>query len=315
MNDRSASRHAEVTLSISAVERDTGISKDTLRVWERRYGYPKPKRDRFGERAYSLEQVGKLRLLRRLLDQGHRPGRIINSPVEQLLELAEQIAVAPSSMVEVARQQPLDRLLGLVQDHNVDELRSTLLNSMLRLGTERFVIEVVAPLTRQIGEAWVAGRLQILEEHLYTESMQVVLRSAIDHMPRGLQRPNLLLTTLPGEPHGLGLLMAEALLVLEGCQCRSLGSETPVGEIERAVQAWEIDIVALSVTACVGANQILDGLEQLRAGLPSSVDIWVGGHCPVVTRKSPAGVNLVADLAAISSTVAQWRAAHLKKVT
>jgi methanogenic corrinoid protein MtbC1 len=39
-----------------------------------------------------------------------------------------------------------------------------------------------------------------------------------------------LLTTLPGEPHGLGLLMAEAMLALEGCTCVSLGVQTPVLE-------------------------------------------------------------------------------------
>ena len=27
---------------ISAVERETGLSKDTLRMWERRYGFPRP---------------------------------------------------------------------------------------------------------------------------------------------------------------------------------------------------------------------------------------------------------------------------------
>ena len=39
-------------LSISQVERDTGLSKDTLRMWERRYGFPQPSRDEFGERLY-----------------------------------------------------------------------------------------------------------------------------------------------------------------------------------------------------------------------------------------------------------------------
>ena len=52
-----ASDSAVVHLSISAVERDTGLSKDNLRVWERRYGFPNPQRDAFGERIYPLEQV------------------------------------------------------------------------------------------------------------------------------------------------------------------------------------------------------------------------------------------------------------------
>ena len=53
-------------LPIAAVERDTGLAKDTLRVWERRYGFPQPDRDANGERVYPLVQVDKLRLLRRI---------------------------------------------------------------------------------------------------------------------------------------------------------------------------------------------------------------------------------------------------------
>ena len=35
----------EAAHTIADVERDTGLSKDTLRVWERRYGFPLPLRD------------------------------------------------------------------------------------------------------------------------------------------------------------------------------------------------------------------------------------------------------------------------------
>ena len=45
--------HSGIILNISAVERETGLSKDVLRMWERRYGFPKPGRDDNGERQYS----------------------------------------------------------------------------------------------------------------------------------------------------------------------------------------------------------------------------------------------------------------------
>ena len=51
-----------VLLSIAAVERDTGLSKDTLRVWERRYGFPSPGRDAnqiaFRTAAFGRHQFG-----------------------------------------------------------------------------------------------------------------------------------------------------------------------------------------------------------------------------------------------------------------
>lgn len=43
--------------SIGAVERATGLGKDTLRAWERRYQFPKPLRDSNDERVYPLDQV------------------------------------------------------------------------------------------------------------------------------------------------------------------------------------------------------------------------------------------------------------------
>ena len=72
-------RHADADRlwSIAAVERETGLAKDTLRVWERRYGFPTPSRDAFGERVYPLQQVERLRVLKRLLDVGWRPGRLM----------------------------------------------------------------------------------------------------------------------------------------------------------------------------------------------------------------------------------------------
>ena len=43
-------KHSESLYSIAAVEREVGLSKDVLRVWERRYGFPLPSRDAPGER-------------------------------------------------------------------------------------------------------------------------------------------------------------------------------------------------------------------------------------------------------------------------
>ena len=50
-------------------------------MWERRYGFPAPARDAHGERLYPAEQVQRLRLVKRLMDQGFRPGRLLAAPV------------------------------------------------------------------------------------------------------------------------------------------------------------------------------------------------------------------------------------------
>ncbi len=82
-------------VSIAAVERDTGVAKDTLRAWERRYGFPRPLRDAFGERVYPAEQVEHLRLVKRLMDQSQRPGALLRQPIA---ELGERLAASPAKV-------------------------------------------------------------------------------------------------------------------------------------------------------------------------------------------------------------------------
>lgn len=309
MNDRSFS--PPLTRNIAAVERDTGLSKDTLRVWERRYGFPNPSRDAFGERVYPIDQVDKLRTLRRLMDVGHRPGKVIHLPIEQLQALAAEtssLSAAPRNMSDaLAEHDDLDRFLAMVRNHQVDEFRRALSQAQLRLGMERFVMEIVAPMTRLVGDAWARGEFEVFEEHLYTESMQVVMRSAIAAIPQPSEAPRVLLTTIPQESHGLGLLMAEALLALESCRCVSLGVQTPVWDILRAAEAHEADVVALSFSAVLNPNQVLDALVELRSKLPATTEVWAGGNAPILRRRPPNQIKVLPELRDIATNVRRWR--------
>lgn len=311
MNDRS--RATTITLSIAAVERDTGLSKDTLRVWERRYGFPAPGRDAIGERAYTLEQVEKLRIIKRLMDAGHRPGRIVPLSLDDLQRLTDSTVDQPLRSVEaVVGASDLRAHLDLIRSHDQPALRTELTRLLSRLGVGRFVTEVVAPLTAAVGDAWIRGQMEIFEEHLYTETMQSVLRQAIAGIPEAppAARPCVLLTTFPGEPHGLGLLMIEAVLSLEGCRCISLGVETPLWDIVLAAGAHRADIVGLSFTGCMNPNQIVDGLTELRTKLPPQVAVWVGGSAPVIQRRRVDGVEAFSGLDVVPAELRRWRAGH-----
>ena len=307
MNDSAAMK--PITLSIAAVERDTGLSKDTLRVWERRYGYPLPERDAVGERAYPLDQVEKLRIVKRLLDAGHRPGRVVSLPVDELQRLSESmLGAAPRS--GLAEPAPDLRVyLALLREHDVEGLRRLLAQALGRHGLARFVTELVSPLNTLVGEAWMRGQMEIFEEHAYTESIQVVLRNAIASLPdaAAFDRPRVLLGTFPGEPHGLGLLMAEAMLVIEGARCLSLGVQTPVWDLVLAANAYRCDIVALSFTGCMNPNAVIAGLTELRSKLPLVVKLWAGGLAPVLHRRPIDGVHAIATLGQLHCEIGRWR--------
>lgn len=297
-------------MSISAVERDTGLSKDTLRIWERRYGFPLPDRDAMGERSYPFDQVSRLRAIKRLLDAGHRPGRIVAmAPADlELLSNASGLREPQRPTESDARTLPdLVGFMAAIRQHDVEALRDMMARALARMGLGRFVLDIVAPLNAQVGEAWMQGRLEVFEEHLYTEAVQVVLRNALHHLPTsGLGRPRVLLATVPGEPHGLGLLMAEAVMALEGCRCTSLGVQTPVWDIVRAAAALRSEVVALSYTGCTNPHQVTEGLTEMRAKLPPQVEIWVGGSAPVLQRRAVDGVRVLPGLSDVTMALSAW---------
>jgi methanogenic corrinoid protein MtbC1 len=307
VNDRT--QFNGVTLSIAAVERDTGLSKDTLRVWERRYGFPTPARDGMGERAYPLDQVDKLRVVKRLLDAGHRPGRIVPMPLSVLQELAEQTVDQPQRTSDAALAVvDMRAQIDLIRSHDLHRLRGELRRLLARFGVARFVVDVVAPLNAAVGDAWMRGQLEIFEEHAYTEIIQGLLRQAIASLPEPGPSPcaRVLLSTVPGESHGMGLLMAEALLAMEGAECISLGVQTPLWDMALAARAHQVDIVALSFTGCMNPNQVVDGLQELRAKLPADIELWVGGSAPVLHRRRIEGVLPVATLDLLVVELQRW---------
>ena len=312
-------------LGIAAVERDTRFSKDTLRVWERRYGFPIPLRDANDERVYPEDQVEKLRLLRRLVDNGHRPGKIVSMTFEELLLLAEQGNARARADKGSAERAPSGRshaleaartiaaFIDLLRSHQTDTLRQAMSTTLMRVGLRDFIIEIAAPMCHEVGEAWARGELQVFEEHLFTEQISHLLRhtiSTIPSPPESAAAPRVLLSTFPEEPHGLGLLMVEALLALQGCVCISLGVQTPVSELAMAAKVQRIDIVALSFSAYCAGRSVISGLQLLRDTLPPHIEIWAGGTSPVLARVPVANVHVFHSLASIADAVEGWRAHH-----
>ena len=285
-----------IPYNIAAVERDTGLSKDVLRVWERRYGFPQPDRDSNGDRLYPAAQVERLRLVRRLMDQGHRPGKLLALSEEELATLpTRQKADTPEAPTAIVDTE-LDALLEPIRRHHADNFLMAMQQRLARQGMLSFVEDTIAPLTELVGMAWERGEIQVFEEHLYTELTKRLLRQALTTLPARPQGRRILLTTVPDERHALGLLMVEAALSIEGAHCIPLGPQMPLIEIARAAAAHQAEVVALSFSAAFPQRQITGLLQQLATLLPAGVELWAGGAGIANLPETP-GIRFLTTLA------------------
>ena len=116
----------------------SGVSPNTLRSWERRFGYPKPRRTQGGHRQYDLSE---LESLRRALLETHN--------ISSAIELARQRGEGPSSP---------SRLLDAF-DHFDEQLADRIMEESLAVrSVERTVEEVLLPGARAGRRARAAAR-------------------------------------------------------------------------------------------------------------------------------------------------------------
>jgi methanogenic corrinoid protein MtbC1 len=266
---------ADARYPIRVASRLTAIELETLRMWERRYGFPRPGRTRGGARMYSEADVEALRLIRRALELGYRPGEVVGKSAEELSKL---ILVASQGSVPAAAQVPTtESLMEALRRDDVSSLRMGLRTAAVTLGPKPFLVEVAHPLSVRVGELWAQGKLEVRHEHLLSECLSgqlTMLASAFEE--RG-QAPCVLLSTLPNERHGLGLEMIEVYLAASQVNPLYIGVDTPPEQIVTAARRHAADAVGLLVTQASDLRATAKQLRWMLAELPRRIPVWVGG--------------------------------------
>lgn len=291
-------------LSIGALARASGIPVPTLRTWERRYGFPVPQRKPSGHRLYPASAVEHLRKVARLLERGHRAGEVLAASPRELdamlaLAAPPDADAGPADAPAHAHGAPtLDEMLAALATFDRDALMTAFRAGWSRLGPTGFLREIAAPLLTAMGERWQHGSLEIRHEHFGSACLGTFLREVREPFDRRARGRRVVLTTLHGDPHEGGLLMAALVLAHRGRRVVDLGTGLPVPQIAAAAAARGVEAVALSISATVPRARAARAVKALRAAMPRHVALWVGGTgAPPATR----GVERFDDLAAFDA--------------
>lgn len=299
-----------LSYSIRVASRLTGIPADTLRMWERRYGFPRPSRTGGGSRTYTEEDVELLHLLSRALKAGYRPGEIVGKERAELEDILAQVAPArPEPLVEGALPTIRGLLAHLLSD-DTEALATELRRAALRLGSKRFVTEIAHPFTVEVGAWWEAGRLEVRHEHLASEVLSTILRLLLSTSEDGLGRPVVLLATLPGEQHGLGLELVALYLAASRATPRLLGVSTPQDQIVKAARALGADVIGLTITPTSDLVAAASSIEWMLSELPRRIEIWVGGEAALKLGLDLPGLKTITSFSALDAALEALRSSR-----
>jgi DNA-binding transcriptional MerR regulator len=104
-----------------------GLSASTLRIWEHRYAVVAPPKTATGQRTYSMKDVERLRLIKRLTVEGHAIGTLAHLDIDSLVELSSGNAALSTGVQRVvvvghAAARKLEGRLQLLPANVFDDL-------------------------------------------------------------------------------------------------------------------------------------------------------------------------------------------------
>jgi MerR family transcriptional regulator, light-induced transcriptional regulator len=249
------------TLNIAALTRRTGVSPDTIRKWEQRYGVLHPDRTPGGQRRYSERDVARVKWLKARIEEGYRIG--------EAAALLGTAGIAAASADELRAE-----LVAAAARSDVPAVTSTVEQALLIEPVERAFAEVLAPALHEVGERWAAGGMTVAQEHLASGAVRAALQRMLADM-RGNVRGLAVLACAPGERHEIGLLMLAVLLRADGWQVAYLGADVPVADAVALADRVRADALCFSTTLRETAQSLSQELGAMRS--LESTAVLVGG--------------------------------------
>jgi MerR family transcriptional regulator, light-induced transcriptional regulator len=243
---------AQQLLRIGELSKRSGVSPELLRAWERRYDLLQPTRSAGGLRLYSLDDLDRVRLMRRHLGEGIAAAEAARLASGAIVG-ASSAALSPAAV----RTELADALAAF------DEPRAqAIIDRLLSVATLDTVLgEVLLPYLRELGERWERGQASIAQEHFAS----AMIRGRLLGLARGWglgAGPIALLACLPDEHHDLGLIAFGLALRERGWRITYLGTNAPIDTVaEVAAQIGP----AFVVLNGVASERVAPVARELRA--------------------------------------------------
>ncbi len=257
------------------VTRLTGLSADTIRVWERRYQAVNPERTGGGKRRYSSPQVRRLSQLRRATELGHTISEVARLSEHEL----ERIIVStktPGPRPEGGDyDQIIDDYLGVISQFNVRRADEILTRTAAIMPPLAFSLQFILPLIRRVGDLWCTGGLEVAQEHIVSSQLRSLLGTLMRHVTPPIGARRIVIAAPAGHRHEFGAFIGAFIAASRGLEPIYLGSDLPAEQIELAAKRSGSDIVLLSVVRDCSERELADLTRDVKR-LATESEVWLG---------------------------------------
>lgn len=280
--------------SIKEVEALTGIKAHTLRIWEQRYAMIAPRRTVTNIRYYDEQDLKKLLNVSLLNRNGYKI-----SEIAEMSETAMKNAVLQLSQEKGDFENQMQALTLTMLELNEAAFDKLIATSILQMGLEKTMINVVFPFFRSIGIMWQTGSINPAHEHFITNIIRQKLIVAIDGQPiNGDNWSKKFMLYLPeGEFHEIGLLFANYAIRVRGGKVIYLGASVPFGDLKVVFDVYKPDYLFTVITSpLLNGESVQQYLDKLSQRFKDTI-VFVSGAFVLneANLKLPANMRLVQD--------------------
>ena len=247
--------------TIKDLENLSGIKAHTIRIWEQRYNFLKPKRTTTNIRYYSNDELKTILNIALLNKYGFKISHIDRMQPEEIREKILSLGDA-----KAMQERVLNELVQDMADLEMEKFEQIISNYIAAKGMERAVIQIIFPFLERIGILWQTGHINPAQEHLVMNIIRNKLILAIETTTPQIKNGKRFLLFLPeGEHHELGLLFMNYLLKSRGASTIYLGANVPLKDAEYVANLKNPDMIFIHLTA-TGVNfsfeKFLNSIQQ-----------------------------------------------------
>ncbi len=230
--------------TIRDIENLSGIKAHTIRIWEQRYSFLKPKRSHTNIRYYSNDDLKTILNIALLNKYGYKISRINKMSREAVFEnvLSLTDAKAKASIT-------VNQLLQNMVEYNIEDFTNILNDCIRKSGIEKTILQIIFPFLEKVGVLWLTNHIIPAQERLVSNIIRQKIIAGIDALPPKDLSPIKICLFLPeGEYHELSLLFVAFLLKKKGIPHIYLGANIPLAELRTIAQVKKPDYLYTHVT-------------------------------------------------------------------